>query len=234
MKLKLIKKVEEARGTKSFYWETDKPISFLPGQYFYFTLPKLNYPDPRGATRHFTISSSPTEKGTIMCTVRIRQESGYKRTLDELPIGSTIDGEGPNGTFILDEKMKTGNHVFIAGGIGITPLRSFIRYGVDKKLQIPMHLIYSNSDSDFTFKKELDMWQKEHDFVKVAYFDSSASGHLDNVQIQKILDIWHLSFDTPANWWLVGPPPFIDAMEDALFKLKIHPDKIFTEKFTGY
>lgn len=233
MKLKLIKKVEEAKGTKSFYWEPEKPINFLPGQYFYFTLPKLNYPDPRGATRHFTISSSPTEGQIIMCTVRMRKESGYKMTLDELPIGSIIDGEGPNGTLILDEKIKVGNHVFIAGGIGITPFRSFIKYNVDKKLDIPMHLIYSNSDSDFTFKKELDKWLQENDYIKVSYFDSSVSGHLDEVALSKLIQDSRFQIQD-SSYWLVGPPPFIDAMEEALSKLKIHPDKIFTEKFTGY
>lgn len=233
MKLKLIKKVEEARGTKSFYWESEKQIDFLPGQYFYFTLPKLNYKDSRGATRHFTISSSPTEKGMVMCTVRMRKESGYKMTLDELPIGSIIDGEGPNGTLILDEKMKVGNHIFIAGGIGITPFRSFIKYNVDKKLNIPMHLIYSNSDKDFTFKKELNMWQKENDSIKISYFDSSTLGHLDESKIAKFVEDWKLVTED-CNFWIVGSPPFIDAMEEVLPKLKVHPDKIFTEKFTGY
>ena len=38
-----------------------------------------------------------------------------------------------------------------------------IKYNVDKKLGIPMYLIYSNSDSEFVFKNELDLWQKEND-----------------------------------------------------------------------
>jgi len=100
MKLELVDKKIEAQGTKSFFWETQKEIKYLPGQYFYFTLPKLSYPDSRGATRHFSLSSSPTEGKLIRCTTRIRQESGFKKTLDELPIGSEIEGEGPEGSYI--------------------------------------------------------------------------------------------------------------------------------------
>ncbi len=139
MKLKLIDVRDEARSTKSFFWQAEKAVSYIPGQYFYFTLPKLNYPDPRGATRHFTLSSSPTEGVTLRNTTRIREESGFKKSLSELPVGSEIQGEGPNGTFILDEK-EPGPHIFIAGGIGITPFRSMIKYASDKNLTIPIYL----------------------------------------------------------------------------------------------
>ncbi len=231
MKLKLIKKVDEARGTKSFFWEPDKPVSFLPGQYLYYTLPKLSYPDPRGSTRHFTVSSSPTEGNILRLTTRIRQESGYKKTLDELPIGSVIDGEGPQGTLILDESEKGKNHIFLAGGIGITPFRTFIKYNVDNKLQIPMHLIYCNGDPEFVYKTELAKLDKEHDFIKVDFFDTSKLGHLDEKGIKKLVPGPNLLTST---YWLVGPPPFIDAIEIAVEKLRISGNQIRSEKFTGY
>ena len=109
MKLKLIKKILEAKGTKSFFWEPEKTVGYLPGQYYYFTLPALKYPDPKGATRHITISSSPTEGNLLRLTTRIREESGYKKTLDGLPIGAEIEGEGPNGTFVLDQDPNWGS-----------------------------------------------------------------------------------------------------------------------------
>src|SRR3989344_7802419 len=115
MKLKLVKKIEEAKGTKSFFWETEKHVKYLPGQYYYYTLPTLKYDDSRDPTRHFTISLSPTEGDLLRLTTRIRPESGYKMTLNELPIASEIEGEGPSGTFILDESEK-GPNIFLAGG----------------------------------------------------------------------------------------------------------------------
>ncbi len=233
MKLKLIKKTDEARGTKSFFWGPEKKVDWLPGQYYYFTLPKLNYPDTRGATRHFTISSSPTEGNLLRLTTRIREESGYKKTLDEMQIGDVIEAEGPNGTLILDESEKNENHIFIAGGIGITPFRSFVKYNVDKELKIPMYLIYSNSDDDFVFKKELDEWQKENNFLKISYIDSSKSGHLDQKMLEKLVQDSRFKIQDSV-FWLVGPPPFTNAMEEVLEKLKISSGKIRSEKFTGY
>jgi len=236
MKAKLVKKTTEAKNTVSFYFEPEKQTSFLPGQYYYFTLPKLNYPDPRGNTRHFTIASSPTESKIFQITTRIREESGYKKTLDDLQIGSEIEIEGPNGTFVLDEKSGIANNIFLAGGIGITPFRSIIKYNIDQKSKNSMvkpsymHLIYSNGGSDFVFKKELKKWSRDHDFIKVDFFDTSKSEHLDSKSLSHLVSNHLVS----STYWVVGPPAFVSAMEEILRSLKIPSSNIFTEKFIGY
>ena len=228
MKLTLVKKIDEAKGTKSFFFSCDEKIVWKAGQYIYITLPYLNYPDERGDTRHFTISSSLTEGDLVRITIRIRQESGYKKTLDELLIGSVVEGKGPQGTFVFDSKIE--NNIFLAGGIGITSFRSMIKYNIDQKLDIPIFLIYSNSDSEFVFKEELDKWQKENDFLKVTYFDSSISGHLDSSKLSSLVSSDLMS----SMFYVVGPNAFVNAMEEILEQLKIPSGKILTEKFTGY
>jgi ferredoxin-NADP reductase len=235
MKVKLVKKVDEAKLTKSFYFESEEPVTWQAGQYFYITLPKLNYPDERGDTRHFTISGSPTEGGTIRITTRVRQESGYKKTLDELPIGTEMEGKGPNGlfTFPPDHNSKVTNLVFIAGGIGITPFRSMIKYAVDKNITLPIKLLYSNSDSEFVFKNELDTWSEANQNLKIEYLDTSVSGRIDKLKLEKFIHNSNLKIEN-CTWWVVGPPPFVNAIEEILEELKIEEDNVKTEKFTGY
>lgn len=233
MKLKLVKKLNEARGTKSFFWEPSTKVDFLPGQYYYYTLPNLKFEDSRGPTRHFTISSSPTEGNLLRLTTRIRQESGYKRTLDSLNLGDEIDGEGPSGTFILDEAEKPKTHILLAGGIGVTPFRAFMKYNLDKNLEIPMYLIYSNSDSEFVFGKELTEWTKQNRYLKAELLDSSKTGHLDNTTVKKLVENWELRIEN-LTFWVSGPPAFVRAMEAELDKLKVSSNKVNTDKFTGY
>lgn len=235
MQLKLVNKLDEAKGTKTFVFTSDEEIKFEAGQYVYITLPKLNYPDERGETRHFTISNSPTEENEIKITTRIRQESGYKKTLDELPIGSIVEGRGPQGTFVFPDihESKSLNLVFIAGGIGITPFRSMIKYAIDSKINTPIYLIYSNSDSDFTFRSELDSWQKENNFLKIEYIDTSVVGRIDILKTKYILDQWSLAIDN-FTAWVVGPNAFVNAVEEILEDLNILEDNIKSEKFTGY
>lgn len=232
MNLKLINKIAETKDTKSFFFKANTNFSYIPGQYVYITLPKLNYPDPRGETRDFTIASSPTEKDSIRITTKIRQESGYKKTLDELKIGDSIEAKGPYGSFVLDSSFNKTNNIFLAGGIGITPFRSFIKFNVDKKLNIPMHLIYSNTDeNEITFKDELIKLEKENDFLKIDFYISGKEGHLDEIKLKGlILD----SLLIKSKYWIVGPPTFVTAMESVLEKLGVSSDKIRVEKFTGY
>ena len=239
MKLKLVEKRDEAKGTKSFFWETEKPVNYLAGQYFYFTLPSLNYPDPRGATRHFTLSSSPTEGNLLRNTTRIREESGFKKTLDDLEIGTLIEGEGPNGTFILDE-AEPGPHVFLAGGIGITPFRSMIKYAADKNLNTQIHLIYSNSiPEEIAFRAELDGLAKSWPNLKLDMTVTKPeeskepwkglTGRIDENLIQKLVP------DLGSNiFWVCGPPAMVEAMEQTLGKLNLSSGKVRSEKFTGY
>lgn len=241
MKLKLLKKQDEAKGTVSFFWEPEKAVSYLPGQFFYFTLPALKYPDPKGATRHFTLSSSPTEEGYIRLTTRIREESGYKKTLNELSIGSGIEGEGPNGTFIFDEG-ENGPHIFFAGGIGITPFRSMVKYALDKNVNVSIHLIYSNSiPEEIAFRREIEGWQVGHPNIKVDMTVSKPeeskegwsglTGRIDENLIGKLLpNIGSLN----SIFWVSGPPAMVDAIEDLLGKLGVTSNKLRSEKFTGY
>ncbi len=231
MKLKLISIKDEAHAVKSFFWKPESKISFLPGQYFYYTLPKLNYDDSRGATRHFTISSSPSEE-YLELTTKIRPESGYKKTLAELPIGSTIEGEGPMGTFTL-EGYEFATNIFIAGGIGITPFRSMVKEIMDKNLPTKINLIYSNSDSDFIYKNELTEWSIQNRNLKISWVDSSAEGHLDKDKLKKYLEKLGTGIDNSV-FWITGPPNFVDALEESVTANNVSDEHIKTEKFTGY
>lgn len=241
MKLKLTNKLKEASATFSFFWEPEKPVTYLPGQYFYFTVPKLGHPDSRGATRHLTLSSSPTEGNTLRCTTRVREESGYKKTLGELPLGSTIEGEGPNGTFTFDENEKA-SHVFLAGGIGITPFRSMIKYAFDKGAKTPIHLVYSNSlPEEMAFYDELETISKNFSSFKLSVTISKPelshspwpglTGRIDAALLNKVLTPAEIN---EAVFWVCGPPPMVTGMEQVLPQLNIPSGRIRSEKFTGY
>ncbi|MEK7536364.1 MAG: FAD-dependent oxidoreductase [Patescibacteria group bacterium] len=223
MKLTLVKKMDETKDTKSFFFTANEKLSWQAGQYLYLTLD--------GITKQFTIASSPTEK-FIQVTTRIRKESKFKKLLNKLQIGSTIKARGPFGSFvfpIINSSLLTIN-CFIAGGIGITPFRSMIKNIIDNKIKKDIYLIYSNSDNEFVFKKDLDKWQKENNFIKIDYIDTSVSGHLDKNSLNHYISDHSIS----SVFWVVGPPPFVNAIEDILEELKILEDHVKTEKFNGY
>lgn len=242
MKLKLLAKKDVARGTEEFIFETEKEIDWLPGQYFYWTIPdsEMKFKDARGNTHHFTLCVSPTEGKNIAFATRMRPESNYKKSFDELKVGQEIEGQGPEGTFVLDENEK-GEHILIAGGIGITPFRSMIKYNIDKKLtDIKLKLIYANSiPEEIAFRKEVEIWGRENDNIEV-YMTcskpeesnetwSGLTGRVDEKLIKNVAgDL------TKPTYWLCGPPGMTEAMEKLLGSLKITSDRLRVEKFTGY
>ena len=156
--------------------------------------------------------------------------SEFKKLINELEIGSKVNARGPFGEFVLDTNDKT-TQVFIAGGIGITPFRSIIKNNIDNKLNVPIYLIYSNSDAEFIFKNELDNWMKDNINLKIEYIDTSITGRIDSAKLNSILSTNNL---TKSKIWIVGPKLFVDAMEDALNEIKISQDQIKVEKFSGY
>lgn len=244
MKIKLLKRETIAKDTVSFFFEPQEQVTRAPGQYYYLILSELKYPDPRGPKRQFTIASSPTEGSTMMITVRTRAEniSGFKRTLYELPDGALIDAEGPNGHYICDETQE-GEQVFLAGGIGITPYRCFIKYAIDKNLTTPMHLIYANSTPDeITFRAELEEWTKSHPNIKVDMTVSrpeetpqipwtGLTGRIDLSLIQKLIPNWN---GPTVTFWICGPPPMVDSLDEVMGKAGIPSQRRKIEKFTGY
>lgn len=233
MKAKLVDIKDEKPGTKTFLFEPEEKIDYQAGQYVYFTVPKLTREDGRGDTRHFTLSSSPRDKYISFTTRFPDPMSGYKQTLLQIKPGTEFEIRGPQGHFVIEKPLSTKKHIFLAGGIGITPFRSMIKDNVDNNLKIPMYLIYSNSNNNFVFGEELEKYQKENENIKVEFFDSSKKGHLNKEAINETTNRWGLESKS-CIFWIVGPPPFVDALESEVEKLGIDSDNIKTEKFTGY
>ena len=130
-------------------------LDYRPGQYFWVELLEPRYEDEKGARRHITAVTSPTERGVIGLCTRMR-DSAFKRSLAELPVRAEVEIEPPKGTFVLPED-DSRPLVFVAGGIGITPFRSMLRFIADERLSRRVTLIYSNRDrASAAFLDELE------------------------------------------------------------------------------
>src|SRR5258708_34079548 len=99
--------------------------------------------DTGGNRRYFTLASSPTEKEVHLGVRFYDPSSSFQRAVVELPAGSTIVAGQVAGEFTLpkDPQKKL---VFIAGGIGITPFRSMVKYLLDRDEKRAITLFYSN------------------------------------------------------------------------------------------
>lgn len=230
MKLKITKVIQETFDVKTLMFNKEN-INFKPGQYLTY---KLNVKDDRAGIRIFSIAASPTEN-FLMLSTKISQ-SGFKQALNKLKVNDEIEASGPYGQFILDESKDA---IMLSGGIGITPLRSMIKYTIDKKLKIKITLFYSNRiPEEIVYKKDLEEFSKNKDFTLVNTITrpeeskeswKGITGRIDNNLIKKYCKNLNNSI-----FYICGPPAMVDAMFNILKEMKINEDNIRIEHFIGY
>ena len=146
MKLKLIKKESVAKDTISFWFRPESKLRYIAGQYIELSLPHAN-PDSRMARRWFTLSSSPTEELLAITTKFKPDSSSFKKALHNLPLGSSVQAQMPMGDFVLP-KDTSRPLVFVAGGIGVTPYRSMLKFLSDSAEKRDVTVIYVVKDAE--------------------------------------------------------------------------------------
>lgn len=226
MKAKIAEKKEIAEGTLMVKFKVFEDFTFTAGQYFFINL--------RGETRHFSIVNSPNEKGVLTMTTRLR-DSAFKKSLKELPIDTEVEIQRIAGKFTLPED-KSKPLVFIAGGIGITPFMSMLRFISEQKLDYKITLIYSNKAASSTaYLEELKTFESRIPDLKLVLVmtdDNSWTGEKRRVDANLLKEY----FPQPNmnSYMVVGPPAMVEAVEKALLEAGVSEENIKIENFTGY
>ena len=223
MLLKLLTVEKETRDILSLIFEKPAGFNFYPGQYLDIALPISK---KRNDSRILSIASSPSEE-FIMLTYK-KGVSQFKKSLQNLKKGDLIFSSHPAGTVVIDDSSPI---VMMAGGIGIAPHRSMLKWAVDRKLTLPITLIYSNSDENFIFKQELDSWQKQLSSLAIHYINTSKNGRLNEDLLKKLLPV---AYRLLPIFYLAGPPAMVDDFEIVLLKLGVDSVNIRTDRFDGY
>lgn len=224
--LKLKAKRQESADVISFLFELQKKFKFEPGQYLEWTLshPKA---DNRGVRRFFTIASSSAEDFIMLSTRFAEKSSTFKTALQNMKIGDEIVVSNLAGEFVLP-KDPNKKLVFIAGGIGITPFRSIIKYLIDTNQKRDIVLLYSvKNNSEIVFRNVFDAAKKIG--VKTVYVTTDTMGYIDQNMIMK-----EVSDFKDRYFYISGPHSMIDAFEKTLKGMGIPSNQIKVDFFPGY
>ncbi len=232
-----ISKKEVAKDTYSFYFKKPKDFTFLAGQYNRWTLP-ITASDGRGASRIFTISSSPLENDYLSITTKVGM-SDFKKFLWQLQENAQITIFGPMGQFTLDE-TDTRQKVLIASGIGITPFHSILLYAAAKNLAISLTLLVSFSTvEEAVFYNELTELGKTHPNIKIVYTIthpeesqskwSGETGRISSEMIQK-----YVTNISQSVFYMAGPPPMVEGSKKLLAEINIAVKNLKVEQFASY
>ncbi len=229
-----LKKTEEiAKNIYAFHFTTAHAFMYRAGQYLEWTLPHSRS-DIRGIRRYFTIASSPTES-EIMLAARIAEGSStYKQRLHTLTPGDTITVTQLSGDFVLPKSVQDQTIVCIAGGIGITPFRSQIKYLIDTKQTARIVLFYCNkTEGDIAWR---ELWDEAKAIgVQTVYVldtpSSDWSGEIGFVTADMLKK--YCNEPHSARYYLSGPPGMVNGYRTMLKGIGVYDSHIVRDYFSG-
>ena len=111
----------------------------------------------------FSVCSSPTKKGSFeLC---IRAVGNVTNALHRLEPGAVIGIRGPFGNGFPLDVLRGKDILFVAGGLGLAPLRSLINYALDRREEFGRLIILygCKTPSELLFRDELARWEKRDD-----------------------------------------------------------------------
>lgn len=219
-----------ADNITTFWFRPEKSLDYTAGQFIEMTLPHPN-PDNRGINRWFTLSSSPTDELLAITTKHAASPSTFKSALYSLKTGDSVTMSSAMGDFVLP-MQKTTPLIFVAGGIGITPVHSMLKWLVDTKQSRQVSILYAAlSETDLAF----NMFLRDNQFDVNYFITESDTQHATPNHIIRTDDIQSaIAKNTDPLVYLSGPEEMVEVLVEELKDNGVKNSRLVTDYFPGY
>ncbi|HUS76695.1 MAG TPA: FAD-dependent oxidoreductase [Methanothrix sp.] len=225
----VIETLQNTPSSRSIRFCRPNGFGYLPGQ---FIILRLN--GMQGEIgKPLSLSSSPTED-FLEVTKRLTGHE-FSNALLSLKKGDTIRFSGPYGNFTFNGENE--KIAMLTGGIGITPLRSMIKYCTDKGLVTDIYLFYSNrQEDDIPFKNDLAALKAKNQNLTIintlTHPGPSWKGRIGRIDANMIKE--QLADYSEWAFYISGPEKMVDSMLLVLKEMKIPEKQARKEYFPGY
>jgi ferredoxin-NADP reductase len=202
-------------------------LEYEAGQFFQLTLLNPPFTDERGNSRFFCFVNSPTEIEKVAMVTKVGV-SAFKKSLAGMSVGSEVQIDSVGGHAVLPDNTNR-KIVLIAGGIGIAPFMSILRFVKEKNLLYDISLIYVNKDRESAvFFDEIEEYSKENKLLK--FFPVFSEAGLINPDLIKseLLDL------NENIYFVTGEQKFVLQTLKLLKEAGVEAKNISMEIFTGY
>ena len=209
-----------------------KMFSYAPGQFAFVTFFSQGLPVER---HHWTISSSPIRSES--CVFTIKCSGDFTALVGRVKAGDKAAVDGPYGLFshLAHGIGPQADMVMIAGGIGITPMLSMLRYMVDMGDHRCVTLVWSNrTEENILCREELEGMKKKHPKLIVHHVLTrqdtypGPKGRLTLELLQGLL----AGHGRDAAVFVCGPPTMINEVCKNLKRMGFRRSHIYQEKFS--
>ena len=222
--------IPRTHDVTSFRFPRPAELDYKPGQFFFITLKQGD----KELSKHFSFSSSPTEKDHIEFTKKFTDHE-YSLALKAAKVGDWARIDAPYGQFTFEGEYP--KIALLGGGIGITPFMSICKNATDKGLSSKITLFYGcRTENDLAFRGELEeLAQKNKDLKLIPIVNQptaqwkGATGIINAEMIKQQLPDYQENI-----FYTCGPPPMVEAMEKLVENLGLPKEKLKREYFSGY
>lgn len=207
-------------------------VGFAPGQFIWLSTGR----SPLVSQQHpLSIASSAEQAGDGGIEVAIKDLGDWSgRTVPALAPGARVWVDGPFGAFSPDRYPAARGFVFVAGGIGIAPIRAMLLTLRDRQDPRPMVLFHAAADPERrVFAQELEALAPALDLRVVAAYEAPpdgwtgergyVTGDVLRRHVGPALLTWHT--------FACGPLPMMSAIERDLRRLGVRASHVHTERF---
>jgi ferredoxin-NADP reductase/mono/diheme cytochrome c family protein len=230
--LKLASITQQASNAKTlrFIVPDGRRLNARPGQFLTFSF----LFDGKKTGRSYSICSSAARSGYVEITTKRVNDGCVSVFLnDQASVGLTVEASGPFGYFSFDE-TKHKNVVLVAAGSGITPMIAMLRYMDDMCLDTPVTLLYCvRTGNDIIFQSELEALQKRlkkfQYHLQLSQPEAEWSGRRGHISREFIEET--VKELASADFFICGPPAFMETSRGALTGLGVKPERIRQESF---
>jgi len=223
---RIMRVIEENAQIKTFELAFTNPFkndsfSYRPGQFMMVSI-------PHEGEAPISIASTPTRPGSLELSVR--KAGKLTAAMHAMREGELVGLRGPYGRPFPVEALQGRDLVFVAGGIGLAPLRSLISYALDKREEFgTITLLYgSRSPHDIAFSADLTAWQEQAGVNCLLTVDVAAPGWAGHVGIVTTLLDKIAPAPSRATALVCGPSVMIRAVLAEFTRMGFADDHIIT------
>jgi len=218
-----------------------QPVRVVPGQFFTLLV------DVDGQTyrRAYSASSDCRDTSKVRLTIkRVADGRVSNHINNNVHAGDTVRALGPSGNFVCAAAAGERRHVvLLGGGSGITPLMAIARGILHDEPQSRVTLVYGNRGADdIIFANELaglasdfgDRFDLRLLLENPPAGWQGGAGRLDSDGARAELErLAAAACDRPAQYFICGPAPMMDATRQVLLDRGVAEDVIFEERFSS-
>jgi len=233
-KVRITRRMMYGANTEDIELTPEHPFLYKPGQYIEMTMPHHGS-DARGARRYFTLASSPTED-TLRLGVRYYDNgSSFKEILHDSDNALMSFGQ-VGGDFTLP-RDSTAKLAFIAGGIGITPFRSMVKYLSDTNDKRSTILLYGERSAEDVAYREVFEEASVKVGITTKYIFSSPS-RIEGSEIVRTINRELIEHEIPDYasriFYISGPQSMVQGVRHELRAMGVPRRNIKADYFFGY